>query len=495
MRGNGSCILGEKAAAIQIKRGKKMQQKDGFYERIREQKRDRALFDQANEMAWAYQQKDGEQRVFPNREALEGLTEFDIPLPERGRPVQEALALLQTRGEPAAVRQSEGRYFGFVNGGALPAALLARRATECWDQNAALYVMSPIAAELERIAGEWMTDLLGIPQETAMGLVPGSANAIFCALVTARNAQLKRLGYDEKEKGLFSAPKLRVVLGEQAHATVFAALYQAGFGREQMVVVPVREDGRLYAEDLPQLRESDIVIAQAGNVANGCFDEIEGIAARCQEAGAWLHIDGAFGLWAGASKRKRHLVKGMERADSLSCDGHKTLNLPYDCAMVFCRQEAQLTDALSAEGSYIAYTKNRDGMRYSQQMSRRAYAIELWAALYTLGKEGVEALVDRLCEGAEYCAERLKAEGFCVPYEVVFNQVLVCCKMQDITRRTLEFLQQSGVVWCGGMNYFGRDCIRISVCSWETTHADIDLLVRTLVDCRRRAEEEFLARP
>ena len=285
-----------------------------------------------------------------------------------------------------------------------------------------------------------------------------------------------------------------MILGEQAHATVYAALYQAGFGKAQLVQVPVQEDGRLMAEDLPQLTESDIVIAQAGNVANGCFDEIEGIATLCQRSGAWLHVDGAFGLWAAAVEELRCLTRGIEQADSLSCDAHKTLHLPYECAMVFCRHRDQLSEAMGAQGSYIQYTRHRDGMRYTQQMSRRAYSIELWAALYTLGKQGVAALVRRQCGLAKYCAEQLERARFCVPYKTVFNQVLVCCKMQDITRRTLQLLQESGRGWCSGTKYFDRDSIRISVCCGETTEEDIDLLVKTLSDCRAQAETEYLAK-
>ncbi len=307
--------------------------------------------------------------------------------------------------------QTGGRYFGFVNGGVIPVALAARWLSDFWDQNTALYVISPIAAKLEEVAQSWLRELFGLPERTVAGFVSGSSLAIFCALAAARYRVFQNNGWDINKKGFGGAPRVRIVAGRQAHGTVVKAIALLGFGIDSIEWVDVDDQGRIIPSALPELDASTILILQAGNVSSGAFDPFEDICEKANQARAWVHIDGAFGLWAAASRRLQHLTKGMAKADSFSVDGHKTLNAPYDSGIVLCRDKAALTHALHASGSYIAYSENRDGMLYTPEMSRRARAVELWAALKYLGKEGLDELVYGLHRRAVQMARELAAEG------------------------------------------------------------------------------------
>ncbi len=456
-------------------------------ERLRLQAGSRTLFEQAKSYACEYMDQVYNREVYPTDKAIGRLDIFDESLPEAPGDPEKILHLLHEHGSPATVAQTGGRYFGFVNGSAVPTALAAKWLADVWDQNCALYVISPVASRLEAICERWLIDLLSLPQETAVGLVSGTSTATMCGLAAGRNELLKRQGWDVTARGLFDAPRLRVVLGGQAHATVFKALAILGFGREQIEEVPVDDQGRMDVTIMPDLDERTLVIAQAGNVNSGAFDPFDEICERSKNAGAWVHIDGAFGLWAAGSRNKRFLTRGMEKADSWSVDAHKTLNAPYDCGVILCRHRDALVGAMQATGSYIQYSEKRDGMLYSPEMSRRARAVELWATLKALGRTGVEELVDGLCERAVQCAEQLRAEGFHVLNEVVFNQILVACATPEETRGTLECIQRSGDCWCGGAVWNGKQVIRISVCSWATTASDIDRTVAAFVEARARA--------
>jgi glutamate/tyrosine decarboxylase-like PLP-dependent enzyme len=308
--------------------------------------------------------------------------------------------------------------------------------------------------------------------------------AMMCGLAAGRNEILKRQNWDVSSKGLFNAPKIRIVLGEQAHASVFKALSILGIGKEQIERVPVDSQGRMDTGRMPELDDRTILIKQAGNVNSGAFDPFDEICDRASGVGAWVHIDGAFGLWAAGSRSKKYLTHGIEKADSWAVDAHKTLNAPYDCGIVLCRNREALVTAMHLSGSYIQYSEKRDGFLYTPDMSRRARGVELWATLRSLGRSGVEQLVDGLCDRAVQFADGLRNEGFRILNDVVFNQVLVACETPEQTKTTLENIQKSGECWCGGAVWFGEPVIRISVCSWATTAADVERSVAAFVKAR-----------
>jgi glutamate/tyrosine decarboxylase-like PLP-dependent enzyme len=453
-------------------------------ESLREQLSTKALLEQAK--GYAYQYLDGLEggRVFPDSEAVEALSALGGPLPDSPGDPSAILELLHEVASKATVAQSGGRYFGFVNGGNFPVGLAARWLSDAWDQNSALYVMSPAASKLEETCERWIVDLLGLPEGTAAGLVSGSSTATLCALAAARDQLLFRQGWDVHRDGLFGAPPLRVVLGEQAHSSVLKALKLLGIGQNQLQWAPADEMGRILPEKLPALDENTLLIVQAGNVNGGAFDPMGALCDLAKRVGAWVHVDGAFGLWAAASREKRHLIAGFEGADSWSADAHKTLNVPYDCGIVLCRDRAALIRAMQASGSYIQYSAARDAMLYTPEMSRRARGIELWATLKYLGREGVGALVDTLCQSARDFARGLAENGFSVLNDVVFNQIVVRCGSEEETAFTLKFIQEGGICWCGGALWQGRSAIRISVSCWRTTPEDIAACVRAFADAR-----------
>jgi len=461
-----------------------MSEKVNIRERMRSQLADKKVFEQARAFAYDYIDKIYDRSVIPSEAAIERLRIFDEQLPETSCDPSEILQLLHENGSPATMAQIAGRYFGFVNGSSTPAALASKWLSDVWDQNAALYVMSPIASQLEAVCEKWLISLLGLREDTAAGFVSGTSTATACGIAAGRNEILKRLGWDVNSKGLFGAPSFRVVVGEQAHATVFKALALLGLGKDRVEKVPVDAQGRMLAEKMPKLDSHTLVIVQAGNVNSGAFDPIDDICSLAREAGAWVHVDGAFGLWAAASRSTRHLTKGMEKADSWSVDAHKTLNTPYDCGIILCRNRGALVEALQASGSYIQYSDRRDGMLYTPEMSRRARGVELWATLKFFGRNGVEELVDGLCQRARQFAELLTSQGFHILNDVVFNQVLVSCGSAEDTRAVLENIQESGECWCGGAVWMGEPVIRISVCSWATTSQDIERSAAAFVKAR-----------
>ena len=444
----------------------------------------RQLLEQAQQAACDYLDGAPDMAAFPSAESLALLARLDEPMPATPAAPSDILTLLCEVGSPNTVGQNSGRYFGFVNGGVTPVAVAAKWLADAWDQNAGLYVMSPIASKLEEICERWLVDLFGLPEDTAAGLVSGSSTAIICGLAAARNALLARQGWDVAERGLFGAPPLRVVVGEQAHSSVWKALSMLGLGKGNATVVPADDQGRIRVDALPPLDNHTLVILQAGNVNGGAFDAIDEICDVANRAGAWVHIDGAFGLWAAACSSTQYLVEGMAKADSWSVDAHKTLNAPYDCGIVLCRDRGALTGAMQATGSYLQYSHNRDGMLYTPEMSRRARSVDLWATLKFFGRSGVDELVGHLCEMGRYFAARLADSGFVVTNDVVFNQVVVRCDKDDQTTALLGRIQASGKCWCGGATWGNRPVIRLSVSSWQTTTADIDECVALFVALR-----------
>jgi glutamate/tyrosine decarboxylase-like PLP-dependent enzyme len=445
----------------------------------------RDLFEQAKGYAYEYMNGVFDRNVFPDEAALAKLKEFDEELPKTPGDPSEMLQKLHEIGSPASVATTGGRYFGFVTGGAFPPVLAAKWLADVWDQNSALNVLSPVSAKLEAISQRWAVDLLRLPPEAVAGFVSGTSLATFVGLAAGRYELLHRAGWDVNAKGLFGAPPLRVVASAEAHGTVYKAVALLGLGKERVELIPVDEQGRIRADQLPALDERTLVVTQAGNVNSGAFDPFDAVCGMAEKAGAWVHVDGAIGLWAAASRGKRHLVQGAERADSWSVDAHKTLNAPYDSGLIFCRHADALVTAISqATGAYIIYSDIRDGMLYTPDMSRRSRAIEMWALLKTIGRSGVEELVDGLCERAQQAAELLTKEGFKILNDVVFNQVLVACETPEQSGAMVKHLQQSGECWCGGSIWQGKPVIRISVSSWATTANDIDRTVAAFVSAR-----------
>jgi glutamate/tyrosine decarboxylase-like PLP-dependent enzyme len=348
-------------------------------------------------------------------------------------------------------------------------------------------VLSPVSAKLESLCQDWLRDLFGLPENTVAGFVSGSSMATFCGLATARFHLLKQAGWDVNTKGLNGAPKLRIIASRQIHGTVIKAAALLGLGVDSFEWVDMDAEGRIITAEIPELDASCIVIQQAGNVNSGAFEDFETVCKAARKAGAWVHVDGAFGLWAAAAPRLKHLTKGMELAHSWSVDGHKTLNAPYDNGIILCAEPKALVNALQLSGDYVIHSPQRDAMLFTPEMSRRAHGTELWAALKYLGKDGVDDLVCGLHDRAVQMADELRSAGFEIMNEVVFNQVMVACDTDALTTRTMEIIQASGDCWVGGSKWHGRTVIRISICSWATTKADVARTCRAFIDARAKA--------
>ncbi len=419
--------------------------------------------------------------VFPKSEALQALSIFDEDLNHNPTSTDEILRLLSDVGSKATVAQTGGRYFGFVNGGILPSSLCTKWLTDAWDQNAALYVISPIASKIEEICERWLRKLLKFPEETVAGFISGSSTASMCGLLAGRNYLLSNLGYDVTKSGLFNAPEIKVIIGEGAHSTIYKALSILGLGNERLIKVPADDQGRIRIDLIPELDNQTLLILQAGNVNTGAFDAFEGICTKANKARAWVHVDGAFGLWAAACPSMDHLTKGLSLADSWSLDAHKTLNSPYDNGIILCRHKEILVNAMHMTGSYVIYNENRDGMLYTPEMSKRARAIEIWATLKGLGSIGVSELVQELHSKAVYFADQLHEAGFEILNEVVFNQVLVRYHSDEKTEELIKRIQISGICWVGGAKWSEKSVMRISVCSYKTTYTDIDKSIDNMV--------------
>jgi glutamate/tyrosine decarboxylase-like PLP-dependent enzyme len=441
----------------------------------------RDLLEMAAQRAIAYREGLGERRVAPTPETAARLSGLDGLLPEKPTDAETVLALLDELGSPATVAMAGGRYFGFVNGSSLPVTLAANWLAGAWDQNVALAVMSPVATALEEIALRWLVELLGLPPETGGGFVTGATMANFTALAAARHAQLEQVGWDVEADGLFGAPPLTVVVGEEVHASLLKALGLLGLGRRRVVTVPADGQGRMRADAFPRLKGPSIVCIQAGNVNTGAFDPAREVCALAHEAGAWVHVDGAFGLWAAAAPERAHLAEGLADADSWATDGHKWLNVPYDSGLAFVRNPEHLRRTMIQRAAYLIQGETREPSQYTPESSRRARGVEIWAALRALGREGIAEMVERTCRHAARFAEGLRAAGYQVLNEVVINQVLVSFGDADTTNRVIAALQADGTCWCGGTVWQGQTAMRISVSSWATTEEDVERCLAAMV--------------
>jgi glutamate/tyrosine decarboxylase-like PLP-dependent enzyme len=420
--------------------------------------------------------------VYPGADAVARLGELDEPLPEQPQAADAVLQRLDELGSPATMGNAGGRFFGFVVGGALPVSVAANWLATAWDQNSANPAAAPATAALELTALRWLRELLDLPRDAAGAFVTGTTMGNLCALAAARHAVLERTGWDVEANGLFGAPPVTVVVGAEAHPTLFKALGVLGLGRNRVISVPVDGQGRMRAERLPRLTGPSIVCAQAGNVNTGAFDPFTELCGQAHRDGAWVHVDGAFGLWAQAAPALRHLCAGVNEADSWATDAHKWLNVPYDSGLAFVRDADALRAAMSVTAAYLPAP---DGARipsdFTPELSLRARGVDVWAALSALGREGVAALVERCCAHARTFALGLRDAGFEVLNEVVLNQVLVRFGDAPTTRDVIEALQADGTCWCGLTEWQGHLAMRISVCSWATTDADVQRSLAAIV--------------
>jgi glutamate/tyrosine decarboxylase-like PLP-dependent enzyme len=435
---------------------------------------DDALLVDAAARARAYLASLPARAVAPAPQALAALPQLGGALPAAPCDPASVLARLDALVTPATMAMAGPRFFGFVIGGALPVTVAASWLATAWDQNTGLYAATPGTSELESVALRWLLELLGLPRDAAGAFVTGATVANLTALAAARHRVLADAGWSVESDGLFGAPPVTVIVGEEAHTTLFKALGVLGLGRTRVHRVPVDAQGRMRADALPRITGPTIVCLQAGNVNTGAFDPFTDVIGRARDARAWVHVDGAFGLWARASAQFAQLARGLEQADSWATDAHKWLNVPYDSGLAFVRDAPALRAAMAVTADYLPTSELRNPSDYTPELSRRARGVEVWAALASLGRAGVAELVERCCRHARRFATGLAAGGHEILVDVVLNQVLVSFGSPARTRAVIEALQRDGTCWCGVTIWQERTAMRISVCSWATTDEDVE---------------------
>jgi glutamate/tyrosine decarboxylase-like PLP-dependent enzyme len=439
---------------------------------------ERELFRQVAEYAGDFAETLETRPVRAEADVTELTAALGGPLPEEPVDPHAVLAALVEAVEPGLVATASGRYFGFVIGGAVPAAVAADMLTSVWDQNAGLYAGGPAAAVVEEVCRGWLAELLGLPSHVSAAFVTGAQMAHVTALAAARHHVLAQAGWDVPADGLSGAPPIRVVVGEQRHVTIDRALRLLGIGASSLEIVPADDQGRMLVDELPDLGgRPTIVCGQAGEVNTGASDDLEAIADAASEAGAWFHVDGAFGLWAAASPELRHLVRGSERADSWTTDAHKWLNVPYDSGFAFCVHPDAHRAAIGVTASYLVQADGgeRDEMDWTPEFSRRARGFAVYAALRSLGRSGVADLIERSCAHARRFAELLEAGGASILNDVVLNQV----------REVIRSVQEDGTCWLSGTDWGGEHALRISVSNWRTTEEDVERSAAALLAAAR----------
>ncbi len=447
----------------------------------------RKLLADAAERGIRYRESCGDRSVAPSAEAIAAVPRLIQPLPEDGCPDAEVLALLDEICSPASVAMAGPRFFGFVIGGSLPVTVATNWLGTAWDQNVVMHEVTPAAATLEKVAIDWMVELFGLPAGTGAGFVTGATVANFTALAAARHRVFADAGWNVEADGLIGAPPVTLLVSDEAHPTLFKSLGMLGLGRERVIRIPTDGQGRMKAGELPRIDGPAIVCTQAGNINTGAFDPIGDICDAAKSAGAWVHVDGAFGLWAAAASSTLPLIDGFEKADSWATDAHKWLNVPYDGGIAFVAKPADLASAMAITADYlITETEHRNPSDYTPELSRRGRGIDVWAALKSLGRTGVEVLVERCCAHARAFADGFRNAGFEVLNDVVLNQVLVSFGEPDTTRAVIEDIQRDGTCWCGATVWQGRTAMRISVSSWATTEEDVDQSLRAMIGIARR---------
>jgi aromatic-L-amino-acid decarboxylase len=442
------------------------------------------LLEDADRRARAYVASTAQRRVFPDDASLAALVAFDEPLPDAGRGAADTLALLDAAGSPGTVVSNGPNYFGFVIGATLPAAAAADRLMAAWDQCASSWVNSPVSDVIEKTAARWILDALDLPRASAVSFgTSASAGALAC-LTAARRSLLARRGWDFDADGLAGAPSIRIVIPDTVHVTIRKVLRVMGFGTRHLVFAPTDDQGRIDPAQLPDLDDATILCLQAGEVNTGAFDRFAAIIPQAKAAGAWVHVDGAFGLWARTASRLRPMTDGIEGADSWTTDGHKWLNTPYDGAMAICRDRQALAAAMNSDAVYA--TSSADSQKnLGIEFSRRARGIPIWAALRSLGREGIAAMVDEHCRLAQRLAQGISDAGYRVLNDVVLNQVLFRLASDDATRAAHTAAVATGQLWFGPTVWQERPALRMSVSSWHTKAAHIDRAIAVLTQAAR----------
>jgi glutamate/tyrosine decarboxylase-like PLP-dependent enzyme len=452
----------------------------------------RRLLESAAERAARYLEALEDRHAAPDPAAVTALARLDEPLPRGTTDPEATLALLDELGSPGTMAMAGPRFFGFVIGGSLPVAVAANWLATAWDQNTGLYRVTPTTAVLEQVALRWLLDLLRLPAGCAGAFVTGATVANFTALAAARRAVLARVGWDAEADGLFGAPPITVLVSEEAHPSVIKSLGLLGLGRRSPVRVPTDGQGRMRARSIPRLSGPTIVCAQAGNVNTGATDPLAEICDLAAAARAWVHVDGAFGLWAAAAPRRAHQVRGVERADSWATDAHKWLNVPYDSGLAIVKDPETLRAAMALTAEYLpTETTGRNPSDYTPELSRRARGVDVWAVLRQLGRDGVADLVERCCRHAGRFAAELDAAGYEILNDVELNQVLVSFGPPDVTRRVIDAVQADGTCWCGVTEWQGRVAMRISVSSWATTDTDVERSLEAIVRVARTVQADY----
>jgi glutamate/tyrosine decarboxylase-like PLP-dependent enzyme len=416
-----------------------------------------------------------QRKVAPDPKSIANLRNLEEPLQESKTDPHEVIRILDEVCSPATLASTGGRFFGYVIGGSLPVTVAANWLAGAWDQNSGLYEPTPATAHIEQVALNWLLDLFGLPKETGGAFVTGATVANLCGLATGRQVLLDRVGWDIEADGLFGAPPINVIISEESHPVVLKSLGLLGLGRKRVIMVPTDEQGRVKVEALPPISGPTIVCLQAGNVNTGSFDPFEPIIDLVHEAGGWVHIDGAFGLWAAAVPSLSYLTAGIEKADSLATDAHKYLNVPYDSGLAFVRYPEALRAAMSVTAEYLpAASPERNPSDYTPDFSRRARGVEVWAALKYLGKDGLVEMIEGTCRHARRFANELSSAGYQILNEVVLNQVLVSFGDPQTTNKIINDIQEDGTCWMGGTIWQGKTAMRISVSSWATTDEDVE---------------------
>lgn len=421
--------------------------------------------------------------VAPSPAARAALGAFDVPLPAGPGSAEETLRMLDELGSPATVVSNGPRYFGFVTGGAQPVAMAASVLATAWDQNGALPAMSPTVGAIDAVAAGWVIEALGLPSTATGSFCGGASEANLIAMLAARDEVLRRVGWDVPSDGLIGAPAVTVISGEETHASMRKAVALAGLGRDRMHLVPTDRQGRIDPAAFPAIEGPTIVALQAGNVNTGHSDPFDELIPEAKAAGAWVHIDGAFGLWASASPNRRSQVAGSELADSWATDAHKWLNVPYDNAIAIVADGDTLARSMRADGAYLPSTNDRAPMQLGLQMSQRARAVPVWAALRTMGRSGLADLIERSCALTELMAGLLAEGGAEILHDVVLNQALVAFGDPAATEAVIAAVQADGTCWAGGTVWQGRAAMRLSVSGWQTTEADIRASVGAILSC------------
>ena len=433
------------------------------------------LLDKAKEFAEAYLNKMNNEKIQVGDEARKNLSHLDFDLQQEPVDELEVIERMNKYIEPATMKMTSSKFFGFVIGGSYPVSIASNWMSTAWDQNTGLEKTTPATAAVESVSSKWLLKILGLPKDSATAFVTGATVANFTALAAARNHVFKKAGWDVEADGLIGAPDLQIIISEESHPTVYKSLAMLGLGRNRVTKVKTDDQGRMDISSFPEVKENSIVITQAGNINSGACDPISEICDLVKNKNSWVHVDGAFGLWAKASSKHKYLLEGVEKADSWATDAHKWLNVPYDSGLAFVKHKHALKAAMAITASYLP-TENagRNPSDYTPELSRRARGVDIYAVLHHLGTSGVEELVNRCCACAKQFAEGFSEAGYKVMNDVVLNQVVVDFGSEELNLKIMDAVQKDSTCWVGQTIWKGITAMRISVSNWQTNSQDVE---------------------